>query len=195
MLLAAMREHARPPKPEALGVIGEASLFGRLAQFGTLAAGRRWYRKTAGTVGSVPFVVEVTVAEVADGYGLVTGLNFAPTYSDPFADTVFRWEHRDTAHTATGLHALLHELRSAPGAESGGQVAVVVHLACPALSFTDKGKTHLALPPAIADARCKSVQGVLCHDKWPALSHTGCRRSDQSRADVGEAVPLLPSGG
>ena len=36
---------------------------------------------------------------------------------------------------------------------------------------------------------------VLCHDKWPALSHTGCRRSDQSRADVGEAVPLLPSGG
>ena len=31
------------------------------------------------------------------------------------------------------------------------------------MSFTDKGKTHLALPPAIADALCKSVRGA-CHE-------------------------------
>ena len=189
----AMRAAARSPKPEALGVIGEANLFARMAEFWAPQAGRRWYRKSAGAAGSVPFVVEVAVAEVADGFGLATGLNFAPSYSDPFADTVFRWEHRDTARTATGLHALLHELRSAPGAESGGQVAVVVHLACPALSFTDKGKTHLALPRTIADALCKSVRGA-CHEheRLVNLEEKDAERAARERVRLARGITRDP---
>ena len=65
-LLYAMRAAAWPPKPEAQGVIGEANLFARMAEFRAPQAGRRWYRKSAGGAGSVAFVVEVGVAEVAD---------------------------------------------------------------------------------------------------------------------------------
>lgn len=189
VLLAAMRQHARPPKPEALGVIGEASLSRRMAEFWTLAPGRQWYRKAAGTAGAVPFVAEVAVAEVEGGYGLVTGLNFAPSYSDPFADTVFRWEYRDAAHMATGLHNLLHQLRSDPGAEHGGEVAVVVHLTCPALSFTDKGKTHLALPTEMADALCKAVRGACQeHERLVKLEEKDAEHASRERLRLARGI-------
>ena len=60
----------------------------------------------------------------------LTGINWAPTLLDPF---------REFAGYGVGLDGLLHDLRV--GVHD--PVTVVIHLACPHLSYTDRGKSGL----------------------------------------------------
>ena len=183
-LLAAMQRCSRPPKPEALGALGADRIFGRMAAFWKLEAGRCWYRKAVGTTadGNVPFIVEAAVAEVG-GHGLLTGLNFAPTFGDPFADVAFAWtDGRGEEHQARGLWDLLGELHCAPGEARGCHVAVAVHLACPALDFTDKGKTHVALPDEIAHSVCTAVRGACReHERLVRMEEKDAERAARER--------------
>ena len=181
-LLTAMQAESRPIPPAALGILGAPHLFHALAAAGRLAPGRGWYRKAVGAVDGVPFVVEVAVAESWDGYGLLTGVNFAPTYADPFTDAVFAGRERDRGGSARGLWNLLSECRSAPGEGAGGQVAIAVHLAGPALPFTDKGKTHLALPAAITEALGAAVRGACQeHARLVKLEERDAERAARER--------------
>src|SRR5450759_5523627 len=61
---------------------------------------------------------------------LLTGLNWSPTLVDPF---------RAFSGLGVGLSGLLGQLHVGPN----DPVTVVVHLACPMLPFTDRGKSSL----------------------------------------------------
>jgi len=137
-LLGAMQAEARPVKPSALGVIGEEHFTPWLAGGGVVAADSVRYAKRQGTTAEgLPFVVEVALGVNTPTYSgcgrdLFVGLNWAPALKVPFEN--------------------LHHLLAENYVDQHDPLAVVVHLACPLLEFTDRGKSKLELPAEIADA-------------------------------------------
>ena len=132
-LLAAMQQAARPVKPDALGVLSEAHFRNTLKRYGATPDSVE-YRRATGDVNGLPYVLEVAFAVKADaefGRTLRVGINFSTALSQPFAPL-------DTALTEARC------TRNDP-------VVVLVHLACPAVQFTDRGKSKAILPEPIAD--------------------------------------------
>ena len=132
-LLQMMRAASAPMKPQALGCLGDTHLRSVLKARGCHEATSR-YRRVAAVDDATnrPFVLEVAFAvhEAERPRCLLTGLNWAPTLVDPF---------RELATYGVGLDALLHDLRA--GVRE--PVTIVIHLACPHLSYTDRGKSGL----------------------------------------------------
>jgi DNA topoisomerase VI subunit B len=137
-LLDAMKAHARPIKPAALGVIGRDHLANRLRQLGcemeTFA-----YRKATGDKDDVPWILETAFAASAAAFDpsadaqrrLISGVNWSPAVAaNPF---------RQLGHES--LDAILREQR----AGSGEPVVFVLHLACPQVSYTDRGKSAVVI--------------------------------------------------
>jgi DNA topoisomerase VI subunit B len=137
-LLNAMKAAARPIKPAALGVIGRDHLASRFRQLDcemeTFA-----YRKVTGDKDGVPWIVETAFAASpaafdpsADaGRRLITGVNWSPAVAaNPF---------RQLGHES--LDAILREQR----AGHGEPVVLVLHLACPRVSYTDRGKSTVVI--------------------------------------------------
>ena len=132
-LLEAMRAEARPVKPLALGSLGEAHLRGWLGEHGAKMETVRCKRvQGVDDDSGLPFVVELAFAARTDDGDrqIVTGINFAPTLVDPF---------RALGAYGIGLNLLLSNLYAHPD----DPVTVVVHLACPHLNYTDRGKSSL----------------------------------------------------
>ena len=132
-LLEAMQQVARPVKPEALGVLGVAHFVAALERYDATAESAE-YRRATGDIDGLPYVLEVgfAIKEDADkSRTLRIGINFSPALAEPFAS-----------------------LDSALGdalCTNGDPVVVLVHLVCPAVQFTDRGKTKATLPRPIAD--------------------------------------------
>ncbi|MFC1862908.1 hypothetical protein ACFL1Z_03025 [Thermodesulfobacteriota bacterium] len=143
-LLRQMNEHSKPVKPKALGVIGEDH-FKRWMGNGWIASESVKYKSVYGESEGLPFVLEVAFGVNTEEYKecereVITGLNWSPTLQIPFEI----------------LSRLLGEAR----VDSWDPVSVVVHLACPRLDFTDRGKSKLQLPFEIEDALEKAVKSV-----------------------------------
>jgi len=130
-LLGAMQAETRPVKPAALGVLGEAHLTAWLQQAGAETV---TYRKTAGLDDATgrPFVVEIAFGVRHDDgpLRLVTGINWAPTLVNPFRAL------NDYGLSLDGLLQRLYLRAEDP-------VTFVLHLACPHLRYTDRGKSSL----------------------------------------------------
>lgn len=132
-LLAAMRAQSKPIKPVQLGVIGEDHIKTWLEKRGAQLRTFQYKRiadlddKTG-----LPFVVEIAFAVRGDRKPreIVTGINWAPTLANPF---------RQLAGYGVGLDGLLNELHI----NAGDPVTFVLHLACPHLPYTDRGKSSL----------------------------------------------------
>ena len=92
------------------------------------------YKKTAAVDDEtgLPFLVETAfgVRSDDDGLRLVTGINWAPTLVDPF---------RALNAYGLGLGRLLGQLHIS----GDDPVTFVLHLACPHLNYTDRGKSSL----------------------------------------------------
>jgi DNA topoisomerase VI subunit B len=128
LLLTAMQAEARPVKPARLGAIGEEHLRAMLtAAFGTVAESIR-YHKAHGEQGGVPFIVETAFgvfAESDSGREVAVGINWSPALQPPMRQ----------------LLTLLGGARVDPH----DPVALLVHIACPRLDYTDRGKTMLGV--------------------------------------------------
>jgi DNA topoisomerase VI subunit B len=132
-LLKAMRAESKPVKPALLGVIGEdhfrAWFEAQGVELQTLE-----YRKVADVDERTgrPFVIEIAFAARKDDGArrLVTGINWSPTLVDPF---------RSLSRYGVSLDGLLNQLRVEPE----DAVTLVLHLACPHLNYTDRGKSSL----------------------------------------------------
>lgn len=146
VLLGAMQDAARPPKPAALGLIGEAQLRARLTEwYGVPNAERCWYRKSLDTdAAGLPFVVEAIVAETDVSGPTVYGVNFSPAFGDPLAGTRFNVD--DTI--VSGVEGLMYAAHvTVPSwVQDAASTAVVVHITSPALTTTDRGKSRVELP-------------------------------------------------
>jgi len=131
-LLSVMRAESKPIKPQALGVIGQERLrawfAAREIELATFE-----YRRTADVdANGLPFVCEIAFAWRSDRgqRQLVTGINWSPTLVDPF---------RSLSRYGIGLADLLSSLHADPDCP----ITFALHLACPHLNYTDRGKSSL----------------------------------------------------
>jgi DNA topoisomerase VI subunit B len=154
-LLQAMQGAVKPVKPETLGVIGEKHLRQRLAA--CCAEETIAYRAARGLVENMPYVLELAFGvRKATAWGardVVAGINWTPTIQMPVAE--------------------LHDVLGAARVDLGDPIVLLVHLATPRVSFTDRGKGRLALPEPIADAITKAARAVTA--PWTKAKRTADR--------------------
>jgi DNA topoisomerase VI subunit B len=132
-LLAAMKANSLPVKPMMLGTIGKEHLRQRLAAAGC-EMGTFEYRRVMQTEDEVPWIVETAFAwcPQAKGRRLITGVNWSPGILNPF---------RELGDYGTSLDTMLARAR----ADTDDPVILVIHIACPRVEYTDRGKSALVL--------------------------------------------------
>src|SRR5512135_448610 len=149
--LQVMQAQAPPVPTSKLGPIGPAHLLAVLDQRYHVD-GAHWYKKRDVTIGGVPWVVEVMIAETAAPATIHHLVNHTPVLSDPFSKVSLAagqiW--------GQGLAGLVNDAYVVPDQTTQGE-AVVVSVVCPAPRFTDRGKTTMIVPAAVADAAAGAV--------------------------------------
>ena len=138
-LLAALQSHSKPAKPAHLGVIGKAHFY-RMME----AAGGNpktfTYNRSFGETDGVPRVIEFAFGIHRDGLTagrapsrkVITGVNWSPGINNPF---------RQLGRAGVGLDAILSEVR----ANTSQPIIAALHLACPRVSYTDRGKSAIVV--------------------------------------------------
>jgi DNA topoisomerase VI subunit B len=132
-LLAAMKRLTRSDKPAALGVIGKANLARRFEGLGC-DMDTFEYRKQTGLAGGAPWVAEAAFAwgPRLQARRLVTGVNWSPGIVNPF---------RQLGRFSPSLDTVLARQRSG----HAEPVVLVVHVACPRVDYTDRGKSAVVI--------------------------------------------------
>jgi hypothetical protein len=132
-LLDAMMACTRPAKPEALGVIGKDHLRTRLEAAGCEMASFR-YNKIKGSDPRLPWVIEAGFAWCPHQTSrrLITGVNWSPGILNPF---------RALGPYRQSLDTVLSQQR----ADRDEPVIVLLHLACPRVEYTDRGKSAVVV--------------------------------------------------
>ena len=132
VLLNTMKVEARPVKADALGVLGKEHCERQAIGYGATDDSVE-YRKAVGDVDGLPYAVEVVfgVKQQSRTRTLSIGINFSPALSQPFY----------------ALDTALNEARCT----RTDPVVMLIHLACPAVQFSDRGKSKASLPRVIAD--------------------------------------------
>ena len=147
-LLAAMKEATKPPLPSVLGIIGKDNLSKRIADLYPIEV--FWYKKIDGYAGILPFVVEAIAATTSAEIGreIYTGLNFAPSYDDPFKDSWFEFRNSNTHIGGMGLDGLLRQLK----VYEKDDFIFVLHVTTPVFAFRDRAKSTVFLRGEIGTA-------------------------------------------
>jgi DNA topoisomerase VI subunit B len=132
-LLDAMIAYTRPVKPEALGIIGKDHLRHRLEAAGCEMATFR-YKQVKSRDAGLPWVIEAAFAWCPDltGRRLITGVNWSPGIVNPF---------RALGPFRQSLDTVLSQQR----ADHDEPVIVFLHLACPRVEYTDRGKSAVVV--------------------------------------------------
>jgi DNA topoisomerase VI subunit B len=140
-LLASLRKHTKPVRPTDLGIIGKAHLYTRMEAAGGDPKTFKYERRLGETNG-IPRIVEFAFGIHRAGLDNmttrgpsrkeVTGVNSSPGIHNPF---------RHIGHSGEGLDALLMNVR----ANVTEPVIVVLHVACPRVTYTDRGKTAIVI--------------------------------------------------
>ena len=147
-LLVAMQGNSSLVKSEALGQIGREHFE---VQFGENACEMDSfnYRKTAGITAGVPWVIEVAFAwcPTANARRLVTGVNWSPGILNPF---------RELGSFGQSLDTILTQQRC----DRSEPVILALHLACPRVEYTDRGKSALVATHDQGEAIVQAVQSV-----------------------------------
>ena len=139
VLLKAMQTNSRTVKPSALGVIGMKHLEERFQAMGCEMETFN-YRKVQGDKNGLPWVIETAFAATvgafnqvadADGRRMISGVNWSPSVSAN--------QFRQLGHES--LDSILQEQR----AGDGEPVVIFLHLACPRVAYTDRGKSAVVI--------------------------------------------------
>jgi hypothetical protein len=161
-LLTAMQARARPVDPKRLGVLGGAYLSEALTTLYAVDPASIIYRAQKGTTEGLPYSLEVACGYANDaeaGRQLLCGFNFTPALGVPFRDLPWLCGHADV--------------------NEDDPVTLVVHVTCPRLDATDRGKTAVALPAEVTTALRTLVTKVA--EPWTKLK-AKMRREGRQRA-------------
>ena len=133
-LLAAMKERSKPVPPKALGVIGRDHLAARFEAIGSEMESFD-YKKMSGETDGLPWVVETAFAwcPQAERRRIVTGVNWSPGIINPF---------RQLGKAGRSLDTILAQQR----ATADEPLVLVLHMACPRVAYTDRGKSAVVIP-------------------------------------------------
>jgi hypothetical protein len=136
-LLAALQKHTKPVRAADLGVIGKAHLYARME-----AAGGNpktfTYKRILGETDGVPRVVEFAFGIHCKGLEAnkgpsgktTTGVNWSAAINNPF---------RQLGRGGEGLDSILGAAR----ANASEPLIAALHVACPRVAYTDRGKTAI----------------------------------------------------
>ncbi len=181
-LHAAMRQHAKPTPASRLGQVGADYYRAMLdAEYGVR---RFWPKSTSITVDGIPWVIEVAVADTVKPGRIHFAVNHGPSFGDPLARAKL---HSSDYEVYTDGAASFLAAADADGEESAdnepddsgaGNRAAVVHVICAAAQFVDKGKVALVVPPEVAAAASKALDGA---------TKTLRREAEQRRKDARRA--------
>jgi DNA topoisomerase VI subunit B len=168
-LLVAMQSESRPVKPLALGIIGENHLRSHMITRGVHPKSIR-YKRAVGTVVGVPFVWELALGIHNDTnhVNIITGLNWTPTLKNPIRELI----------------ELLGEQR----VDSHDPLFVAVHLACPVMAFSDRGKSVLNFitgepsEESMGAALAKSVRSIT--REWAKAKRQADRENRVRQQDI-----------
>jgi DNA topoisomerase VI subunit B len=138
-LLETMQRHTRPVKPRDLGIIGGAHLRRRVMAAGADDQTFRYFKQFAIDSG-LPHVIECAFGYCPKGTQreIVTGVNWSPGIINPI---------RELGRFGQSLDTVLTEQRAG---NSGEPVTLMIHMTCPRVEYTDRGKSALALAGSIS---------------------------------------------
>jgi DNA topoisomerase VI subunit B len=138
-LLTAMKGHTKPVKPALLGVIGKDHLATRFASLGCEMESFD-YRKVMDETDGIPWVLETAFAwrPEAEARRLITGVNWSPGIVNPF---------RELGRFGQSLDSVLEQQR----AGRSEPVVLVLHIACPRVEHTDRGKSAVVIGGSSAE--------------------------------------------
>lgn len=127
----ALKEHSKPVKPAALGIIGRQHLESRFSAIGCEMKSFD-YRKVEGDSHGIPWIVEVAFAwcPSLSQRRIITGVNWSPGIINPF---------RELGNFGESLDSILEQQKA--GVDE--PIVLLLHLACPNVSFTDRGKSSV----------------------------------------------------
>jgi len=139
-LLQAMQEHTKPVAAKDLKLLGKDHFAARFREIGAVDDTFQYCRALR-EVDGVPYALEAAFGYAPELQEQVrlTGLNWSPTFLDPFRALGDREGHEPS----------LDELLADQWVSRDDSVVIALHLASPRLAFTDKAKTALALPPDV----------------------------------------------
>ena len=152
-LLAAMQASSAPVKPVTLGTIGKEHFAQRLAALGCEMESFE-YRRVMETEGNVPWIIETAFAwcpKKAQRH-LITGVNWSPAIVNPFRE--LGDEH------GTSLDGILTRAK----ADTDDPVILVIHIACPRVEYTDRGKSAVVLSVMKSEALIGAITSAT--KKW-----------------------------
>ena len=143
-LLASIKRHTKIVRPAHLGIIGKAHFY----QMMEMAGGDPetfTYNRTFGETAGVPRVVEFAFgihgaglkAGAAPRRKVITGVNWSPGINNPFRQL----------SGGESLDGVLAEVR----ANTTQPVIAVLHLACPRVAYTDRGKSAIVVEGGVND--------------------------------------------
>lgn len=132
-LLTAMKTRSGPVKPVRLGGIGRTHFEARFAAAGCQMESFD-YKRIMDTTDGVPWIVETAFGwcPQADERRLVTGVNWSPGIVNPF---------RELGRFGTSLDTILSQQR----ADRDEPVTLVLHMVCPRVEYTDRGKSAVVV--------------------------------------------------
>jgi Histidine kinase-, DNA gyrase B-, and HSP90-like ATPase len=138
-LLTALRKHTKPVRPADLGIIGKDHFY-RLMETAGGDPKTFTYNRSLGETSGVPRVIEFAFGIHRDGLTagrgpsrkVITGVNWSPGINNPF---------RQLGRGGEGLDGILVEVR----ANTAQPVIATLHLACPRVAYTDRGKSAIVV--------------------------------------------------
>jgi DNA topoisomerase VI subunit B len=150
MLRQAMIASSDLVEPAKMGIIGKDYLRSTLVSWGGEENTFQYKRLTGETVDGLPYMIEAAFVWTPDwkGQGFFTGINFAPAIDNPFRDAIDQFLGQEHA-----------------GADE--DIAVVVHLACPQVYFSNRGKSAAELPEEIQRDLLAALNHVIA--KWSKI--------------------------
>jgi hypothetical protein len=146
-LLGSLKKHTKPIRPAELGIIGKAHFYRLMEMAGGDPKTFTYNRRLAET-GGIRRVTEFAFGIHRDGLTagrapsrkVITGVNWSPGINNPF---------RQLGSSGQGLDGILAEVR----ANTSQPVIAVLHLACPRVTYTDRGKSAIVVEGEVSDAQ------------------------------------------
>jgi hypothetical protein len=158
-LRVVMRTLTKPVPAKDLGVLGKEHFATCFADCGG-TIGFHYKRVLIDHPNGVPYVLETAFAFRRDAgrRQKILGLNFSPRLSDPFneLDWCEPYDDDEDEEDGSSLDTFLEHQR----ASADYPTIFALHLACPRLMFTDKGKTKLDPPTAVKNHIIDAVESV-----------------------------------
>ena len=145
-LLASIQKHTKPVKAAELGIIGKDHLY-RMMEIAGGDPKTFTYNRIIGETNGILRLIEFAFGIHRDGLAaggrapsrkIITGVNWSPGINNPF---------RQLGHGGVGLDAILSEVR----ANTSQPVIAALHLACPRVAYTDRGKSAIVVEGNIED--------------------------------------------